>query len=192
MEGFEDSDDLPITEETFEKIQTSLKRLYSEPGTPKEVRRRILEASVRAPEAWHDAAIREAYGNQDPEWMLTAVFAMGYVPGFDDEILATLKNPDPEIHLEAVKAAGNRELEGAWTHVVELVENKRTPKDLLLAAIAAVGVIRPGEAGQVLVELTDSKDEDIAEAANEAISMASVFGEDGDEDEGDKGGDWIN
>ena len=48
-DGFEDPDDVPITEQTFHRIQESLRRLYLDGNVPKEVRRRILEASVRAP-----------------------------------------------------------------------------------------------------------------------------------------------
>ena len=58
-DGFEDPDDVPITERTFRNIQDSLEKLYLDNSTPKEVRRRSLEASVRAPQTWHQDAIRE-------------------------------------------------------------------------------------------------------------------------------------
>jgi hypothetical protein len=48
-----------------------------------------------------------AYSSGDKEWMLTAVFSMGWVHGFDDQIFVALKSDDPEIHFDAVKAAGN-------------------------------------------------------------------------------------
>src|SRR5580658_4307681 len=76
MDEFEDPDDVPITERTFHKIQDSLEKMYLDAATPKEVRRRILEASVRAPQPWHQDAIRSAYSSGDKEWMLTAVFSM--------------------------------------------------------------------------------------------------------------------
>ena len=44
-----------------------------------------------------------------------------------------------------------------------------SPKPLLLAAIGAVGSIRPAEARKILVDLADSDDEEIAEAIDEAI-----------------------
>src|SRR5580658_717746 len=79
-DGFDDPDMLPpITERGFRKIQHSLRKLYLDASTPKEARRRILEASVRAPEEWHQDAIREAYSSGDQEWMLTAVFGMRYI-----------------------------------------------------------------------------------------------------------------
>src|SRR6266481_7145004 len=60
-DGFEDPDDVPITERTFRSIQDSLQKLHFDKSIPKEVRRRILEASVRAPESWHQNAISSAY-----------------------------------------------------------------------------------------------------------------------------------
>jgi hypothetical protein len=187
MGGFEDPDDVPITERTFRKIQESLQKLYLDNSTPKELRRRILEASVRAPETWHHAAIGDAYSRGDKEWMLTAVFAMRWVRGFDDEILAALKSADPEIHYEAVNAAGNWELDAAWSHIVALVSAAGTPRPLLLAAIEAAGSIRPAEAPEILADLADSDDEEIAEAAGEAISMAEAASDVKDDED-----EWIN
>jgi len=188
-DGFEDPDDVPITEPSFRNIQDSMKKLYLDNSTPKEVRRRILEASVRAPETWHLDAVKNAYSSGDKEWALTAVFSMRWVRGFDDQILQALKSDDPEIHLEAVHAAGNWELDAAWSHVVELINNTHTPKPLLLAAISAVGSIRPAEAGEILVDLADSDDEEIAEAADEAMAESEL---DSGEEEDDEEDGWIN
>jgi hypothetical protein len=194
MGGFDDPDDMPITEGTFGNIQDSLQELFLDTATPKEVRRRVLEASVRAPEDWHRDAIAQAYSSGDKKWMLTAVFAMRWVRGFDKQILAALESADPDVHYEAVHAAGNWELDAAWDHVVELLNDPDTPKHLLLAAIGAAGSIRPAEAGMILVDLADSDDEDIAEAADEAMMMAegaSAYDEEDDEEE-DEEGEWIN
>jgi len=187
-DGFEDPDDVPITQRTFRNIQDSLQKLHFDNSIPKEVRRRILEASVRAPESWHQIAIRAAYSSGDKDWMLTAVFSMRWVRGFDDQILAALKSADPKIQYEAVNAAGNWELDAAWSHIVELIHDAHTPKPLLLAAISAVGSIRPAEAGNILVDLADSEDEEIAEAADEAMAAAEVASDEEDDEE-DK---WIN
>lgn len=192
-EGFDDPDDLPpITERTFHKIQNSLHKLYLDASTPKLVRRRILEASVRSPEPWHQDAIGEAYSSGDNEWVLTAVFGMRHVRGFDDQILAALESADPDIHYEAVEAAGNWELDAAWRHVVELVNHPDTPRPLLLAAIEAVGSIRPLEARKILMDLADSDDEEIADAADEAIMMAEAVTDVEDEDEDEDEDEWVN
>ena len=189
-DGFEDPDDVPISRRTFRNIQDLLQKLYFDNSVPKEVRRRILEASVRAPESWHQNAIQAAYSSEDKDWMLTAVFAMGRVRGFDDQILEALKSADPEIHYEAVEAAGAWGLAAAWSHIVALVHGAATPKPLLLAAISAVASIRPAEARRILVDLADSGDEEIAEAAEEAIGMAETVSD--EEEEGEVGSEWTN
>ena len=193
LSGFDVPNEMPITEGTFRNIQDLLRKFYHDSSTPKEVRRRILEASVRAPGYWHQDAIAQAYSSGDKKWMPTAVFAMRWVRGFDNHILAALESSDPDVRYEAVHAAGNWELDAAWDHVVELLTDPDTPKPLLLAAIGAAGSIRPEEAGIYLVDLADSGDEDIAEAADEAMMMAegaSAYEEE-DQEEDEKGG-WIN
>jgi hypothetical protein len=189
-DGFEDPDAVPITQRTFRNIKDSLHELYLDDSIPKEVRRRILEASVRAPQTWHQNAIRAAYSSGDKDWMLTAVFSMRWVHGFDDQILETLKTADPEIHYEAVNAAGNWELDAAWSRIVALVNDPATPKRLLLAAIGAVASIRPQQAGEILVDLAESDDEEIAEAADEAIAMAEGASDAADYEEDES--EWIN
>jgi len=160
---FDDPDDCPITEHTFHRIQLTLHKLYLDAGLPKTVRRRILEASVRSPQDWHGYAIRWASSSGDRDWVLTAVFS--------------------------VVAAGNWELNAALSHIVALVDAADTPKRLRVVAIGAIGEIIPREAGEILVDLTDSDDPEIAEAASEAIASARAYGNPyGDLDDDD----WIN
>ena len=186
-EGFDNIHALPIAEATFQRIQESLHQLYSAAGVPKDVRRRILEASVRAPRDWHPEAIRNAYASDDDTWKLTAVFCMCYVRGFADQILDALDSLNADIHHEAVIAAGNWEVDAAWPHVVALATSEWTDKPLRLAAIDAVASIRPHDAADVLSELADSDDEDIVDAVDEALAMAEGFlGEDDEDDDKDE------
>jgi hypothetical protein len=145
-EAFEDAEDLPISERTFHRIQEALCTLYMDASVPTDVRRRILEASVRAPQDWHRDAIRAAYSSDDDVWRLTAVFCMRSVRGFDAQILEALDSANPDIHYDAVIAAGNWEVDAAWAHVAALVTSRKTDKSLLLAAIDAVASIRPHDA----------------------------------------------
>lgn len=140
QDGFDD-DSVPISEAAFLGIQESFHKLHMDADVPKEVRRRILEASVRAPQDWHQDAIHTAYRSDDEAWKLTAVFSM-------------------------------REVAAAWSHITALVTSRETEKPLRLAAIDAVASIRPQEAGTILVDLTDSDDEDIVEAVYEAMARA--------------------
>jgi hypothetical protein len=198
---FDGPDESSISPATFQKINESLHQLYLDQTLPKEVRRRILEASVRSPQDWHRDAILAAYASTDVDWVLTAVFAMCYIRGFETQILEALESADPRVHYEAVNAAGNWELDAAWPHVVGLLQDPDTSKPLLLAAINAVGSIRPDEAGPLLVDLTDSEDQEIAEAADEAMLMAEDAsgsedeegdGEENDAEDEDEQQDWVN
>lgn len=172
IEAFDDPDDIPITEETFNKIQKSLHTHYLDAEVPKQVRRKILEASVRAPRDWHQGPVRASYSSDDEAWRLTAVFGMRFIRGFDEQILEALDDKNPDIHYEAVLAAGNWEVDAAWRHIIKLLDPEETDRPLLFAAIEAAANIRPKQASEVLGHLTDSDDEDIAEAALEAMAMA--------------------
>lgn len=186
IDGFDDPDYVPISEQTFIRLQKMLRKLYMDAGVPKEVRRRILEASVRAPQDWHRDAVRAAYSSDDEDWRLTAVFCMRFVRGFEERILQSLDSRNPDIHYEAVCAAGNWEIDAAWSHIAGLVISEDTDKSLLFAAIDAAASIRPHEASEILVELIESDDEDIVEAAYDALGMAEALAvEDWDEDNDD-------
>ena len=182
IDGFEDAEDVPISENKFHEIQESLYRLYINTDLPQKVRRRILEASVRAPQDWHTDAIREAYSSDDKSWRLTAVFCMRFIRGFNEQILEALEAENQDLHYEAVCAAGNWEIDAAWPHIAGLITTEGTDKYLLLAAIEAAAGIRPQAAAEILLGLIDSDDEDIVDAAHEAMAMTGEwFDEDDDE-----------
>jgi hypothetical protein len=142
-DGFEDGATVKITEQTFNTVQELLREVFEDATVPKEVRRRILEASVRAAQDWHHAAVRAAYGSDDLAWKLTAVFCMRFIRGFDEQILEALDSKSPETRYEAVCAASDWGVEAAWPHIAALIRTKGTTKPLLLAAIEAVAAIRP-------------------------------------------------
>lgn len=186
IDGFEIPDDVPISEKKYHEIQDSLYKLYLDTNVPEEVRRRVLEASVRAPQDWHQSAIQEVYSNADKSWRLTAVFCMRFVRGFNEQIIEALESENQDIFYEAVCAAGNWDMDAAWSHIAALITSKDTEKYMLMAAIEAVASIRPQEAAQILIDLTQSEDQDIAEAASEAIAMTEVFLDIEDDDIGDE------
>ena len=185
MDGFDDPDEVPITEPMFRNIQKTLHRLYRDARVPREVRRRVLEASARAPENWHKEAVRAAYRSDEEDWKLTAVFCMQFIDGFDEQILEAIDSKNLDILYEAVCAAGNWEIDAAWPHIAALISSEQTEKELLLAAIEAAAMIRPGEAAEIFEPLTDSDDEDIVDAVCEALAMSGEFWDDEEEDEDD-------
>lgn len=180
-----DEEDEMLSEEAFDDIRERLREVYFAEGVPKNVRRRILEGSVRSPMDWHFDAISEAYASDDEEWCLSAVFCMGYVDGFEDQILEALESKNPDIFYEAVCAAGNWGIEAAWSDVEKLLTSGHTDKPLLIAAIEAAPYINPEEAEPLLSDFVDSDDEDIAEAAEEALNAAGLNEDDDLDDDYD-------
>lgn len=170
-DGFEDPYGAPISEAAFGRIQKILRELHRDPAAPELVRRRALEASVRAVEDWHKTAVREEYDSGAPDRRLTAVFCMQYVPGFEKEIVEALESKDDQILFQAVVAAGEREIAKAWRHIKPLLDEK-TGKELLLAAIAAAAGVAPKQARAQLLDLAESDDDEVAEAARDALGMA--------------------
>lgn len=183
MMGFDDPEDILISEPCFQDIQKKLHKLYLNVDFSQTLRRLVLETAVHAPQSWHWMAIDCAYKHRDPAWRLTAVFCMQFIKGFDSQILESLNSENPQIHYHAICAAADWELDAAWDHVQELVRSASTDKIMLLAAIDAVAAIRPQEAPTVLKHLVASEDEDVSVAIYEALSAAEISLEWGQEDD---------
>src|SRR5690606_36527763 len=139
---------------------------------PSEVRRRVLEASARAPSDWHKDAIRAAYYSGDDAWRLTAVTAMRYVASFEEQILEAAEDGEGRLLEEALRAVAKWEVRAAWPRVRSLLTARSTPKPVLLAAISAAGSIG-GEDGQtILRHFAGMADSETAQAADEALLVA--------------------
>lgn len=98
--------------------------------------------------------------------------------GFDHEILETLESADPLLRCEAMRAAGTWAVEAAWPHVRAVLDAEDPDKPLLLAAIDAVANIRPGNAAEILDDLADAEDEEVAGTVAEALATAGIWSED--------------
>jgi len=189
LSDFDDVDLEPsISKGMFHRIGLTLIKICNNAGEIKELRRRALEAAVRAPEDWHREAIRTAYASGDAEWKLTAVFGMKYIRGFEKEILETLNTSDPELLETAVTAAGNGELQSAWPRIKRILKSPATEKSLLLAAIEASACVNPAEARTFLEDFEESDDEEISATATEALTLMRAEDEDLEEDSRD----WLN
>ena len=191
MDGGLDFDDPVVSASTARRIRETLREVYLDPSTPKDVRRRTLEASVRSPEHWHAGAIRAAYHDNDESWRLTAVFGMRFVAGFEDEIVEALASLDPLVRYEAVQAVGSWRVEAAWPVIRDILVAEGGDRDLLLAAIEAVTSLHsdPELIAEALSPLAESPDPEIAEAVLDALLMAHAPWAGGEDDEPD--GPWM-
>jgi hypothetical protein len=174
IEGFDNPGDLPsYSEQEVRNIQASFYQLYHDESVSKMIRRSVLEASAKFPQEWHEGAVRAAYASDDEEWRLTAVVCMRSIKGFDRQILDSLESMNPDIECAAIRAAGNWEIDAAFPHVSKLISSppSASQKQLLLAAIEAVALIRPRET-DMLEPLVESNDDEVSEAAMDALTQA--------------------
>jgi len=88
--------------------QGTLRRLYLDAATPELVRRRVLEGAVRLRRPWQEKATAAAFRSEEEPWRITAVFCMGFLGGFDDEIVKAFASGSAPLRLEAIRAAGQR------------------------------------------------------------------------------------
>jgi hypothetical protein len=185
-----DEEGASVSEKAFNKIRKQIKVIFEDGTEDSELRRCVFEALVRAPEDWHKDAIREAYENPDDGWQRSAVFAMRFVSGFKDEILESLESEDEEVLFNAICAAAERQVRDAWPYVEELLGDEGTAREILLAAIDATPFLAPSAdtASEALDHLLLSDDQDIVDAAMEAINASAEEGDDEewDEDEEDE------
>jgi hypothetical protein len=176
-----------VSREMFDTIVREVRGVYEDESQPKLVRRRALEVLVRDPQPWLSSEIRRHFASDDPEWKRTAVFAMGYVTGFEKEIVAVVNAEQGQLLIEGVKAAGHMEVAGAAKRLRDLVNAKGTERDLRLYAIEALPHVDP-DSFDILDRLTRSNDEEVAEAAEaalEELSLAESMDDEGWDDEED-------
>lgn len=108
---------------------------------------------------------------------------MTHVRGFDQEILQALESPGPLLRYEAMRATAAWGVGAAWPHVRAVLRADDTDKPLLLAAIDAVATICPEDAAEILDDLADSEDEEIAEAVAEALVIAGGLADAAEDEE---------
>jgi HEAT repeat protein len=190
--GFDfDDDDVAISEETYARVRRELKRIVLDEHQPRDVRRSAMEASVRAPDDWHEPEIRAALESADPLWKITAVFSMGFVGGFDRQILAALDDDDSRIEREAILAAGHQSVGEAFPKIRALAESEEAERGLRLAAVEALSGYDSTPAIETLHTLAEHDDEEVAELAEYGLSFmvdprnpgAALFDIGGDEDD---------
>jgi len=171
----------PVSRETFVSIVRRIRALYDDETQPTVIRRRALEVLVRDPQPWQSTAIRDRFASADSDWRLTAVFAMGYVAGFETTIAETVRTAEGLLLIQAVMSAGNMEVSAAASRIRELATSDDADLNLRLAAIEALPRVDP-DCFEILDELTGAQNPEIAEAAEYAVEELLMFTDDVDDD----------
>jgi hypothetical protein len=174
--------DLPLSRETYQRVLRQLEANHGDSSRPDGCRRRCAEAAVRAQAPWVEAKVPEMMRCDDIAWQLTGVFCMGYLQGFDEQILEIIEGSDEELKREAVLAAGNRELNKAVAPIVRLANDEDCAGSMRLAAIHALGQLTGQRSRNTLERLAGHEDPEIAEAADCALKESLTFPDLADDD----------
>jgi HEAT repeat protein len=178
----------PLSAAGFEATRLGLRHLYYDSASPKEVRRRALEASVQAPEAWQEGAVRAAWASDDPEWRTSALFCMSRLPGFEGELLDGLRDRQPAVRLEATRAVGDAGLVGGVPRLLALAQAADEEPLVRMAAMESLSRLSAREAVEPLREIAEAADPELAFAARTALArLAEDVAAEAEDDEDDTG-----
>ena len=136
-----------------------------------EARRRAVEAIAYSSEEGVREIIETAYYHEDQRMRTSAVFAMGRSADhyWSDLVINELESARPEMRYEAAMASGELGLLDAIPFLANLVND--SDREVLEAAIWALGQIGGNEARRVLYDCYREDDEFLCEAVEEALEQ---------------------
>jgi len=151
-----------IEEEKYRQVYDELLSVYHGKDQPI-VRRRAVEALGYSGNPEVPAIIEEAYASPDKEWQASALFAMGRSADerWESQVLARLDSSELEIQLEAVRAAGELELEKARKPILNLLKKPADlDEELRDAAIWSLSQIGGEGVREKLEKMAESAEDD--------------------------------
>ena len=148
------------------------------------VRRRALESLGFSSRDEIPDLIRKAYNEDDPQWLASALFAMGRSADqqWEEPVLNNLDNSDQDVQIEAVRAAGQLELGSAREELLKMLEDfADLDIDLKAALVWSLSQIGGDGVQEALDQLYDeTEDDDEAEYIEEAIDNLQFTDSGGD------------
>lgn len=153
-----------------QRITAALLSAYHSDDDDVWVRRRVLEALANSSQDDLPDMILEAYEDHDDILRTGAIFAMGRSadPRWNRYVLQELGNQDSAMLFEAVRASGELEIEEAVPDLLRLLDDEDI--EIRDAAVWALGRVGGREAWRALKACCNSADEDLAEAAENALA----------------------
>jgi HEAT repeat protein len=141
------------------------------------VRRRAIEALGYSSRGEVHDLIQKAYDNHDPDWTASALLAMGrsYDKSWEQSVRRMLQDPHANVQLEAVRAAGELELESARRGLLDLLDEEAQDSETRLAAIWSLSQIGGEGVREKLEEILDeTEDEEESELVDNAIDNLTL------------------
>ena len=160
-----------IRKEDYTAIQDLLIEKFGI-SNPLVIRRRAIESLGYSSSPKVDKLIRKAYSDPDKKMVASALFAMGRSANDDwnEIVLSNLQNLNVDIQVEAVRAAGELELQTAREEILELLDDEGLDLDVLLAAAWSLSQIGGQGVQDKLEAMLD--DPDLDEETLELVDSA--------------------
>lgn len=162
-----------LPKESLRDIEEALLNAVSN-GATTLIRRRALEALGVSSRDEVPGLIKSAYHRKEPDWIVSAIFAMGYSDDdrWEKYILAHLHDQITEVRSEAIRAAGRLGLASARIPLLDLLEDEEdleARRDLVWA-LSEIGGEGMREKLEELLDIESDEDEiDFLEEAMENL-----------------------
>jgi HEAT repeat protein len=141
------------------------------------VRRRAIEALGYSSREEVHGLIQKAFDTADTDWIASSLLAMGrsYDKAWEQPVRRMLIHPQANVQLEAVRAAGELELETARRALLDILDDEAQDPETRLAAIWSLSQIG-GEGVRETLEtiLEETEDDEEAELVENALDNLSL------------------
>lgn len=160
------------------KIALSSLRKKQAEKLSKDLQQEILKSLAYTGSAEVNRQIEQAHSDPDPTWQIAAVIAMGRTADerWESKVLNDIDSDLTVVQNEAVKAAGEIELESARIPLLDMLESGINDLELRLHvvwALARIGGEDVKESLQILLEEAEDEEEtDVIEMALEQIEFS--------------------
>lgn len=125
-------------------------------------KQRILESLGYSSNKKVNQFISDALKKDDKKWQLSALFAMSRSANniWEKVVVEKLTDLDPDIQIEAIKAAGELEIESAKELIIEYMESSTPDEEIHTQAIWALSKIGGNDIRELFEEMVEENDDD--------------------------------
>jgi len=171
-----------IPQDLSKKIQNTLVEKYVS-SSDQQLKQSILESLGYISSSQINEFITEAIKRPEKEWVLSALFAISRSANenWSKIILKKLDDLDPDVQLEAIKAAGELEIADAKETIIELLESSSPEEEIHLQAIWSLSMIGGNDIQVLFQKMIDSSDSEkeaaMLEMAMDNLELTNSFEE---------------
>lgn len=161
-----------LTPETRQHVEDSLLLVCTGMDVPA-VRQRALESLGYSSRDEVIVLIEKALDTRESSWITCALFAISRSldPRWEKQVLKFMRHPDDEVRFEAIRAAGELELDAAREPLLEMLASGDENGENRLAIVWSLSQIGGDDVQEALEEsLNDCEDDEEAEYIEEAIT----------------------